>query len=57
MENDGIVHKEYQENKKFKNDSKITKAEGKTSLYEFPKFINVLKGEMSLVDFKSYLPQ
>ena len=51
---------EYRINKKLKDDPRVTKVGKfirKTSIDEFPQFVNVLKGEMSLVGPRPYLPK
>ena len=60
MASDPAIREEYTKNKKLANDPRITSA-GKflreKSLDEFPQFINVLFGQMSLIGPRPYLPR
>ena len=57
---DSDLAREYRINKKFKNDPRITKVGNfirKTSIDELPQLVNILKGEMSLIGNRPYLPR
>ena len=60
LKEDKKLAKEYKINKKLENDPRITKIGKfirKTSIDELPQLINILKGDMSLIGNRPYLPR
>lgn len=60
LENNKELAKEYQLNKKLKEDPRITKVGKfirKYSIDELPQVINILKGDMSFIGNRPYLPR
>lgn len=60
MATDPAIKEEYTKNKKLKHDPRITpvgKVIRRTSIDELPQLINVVKGDMSIVGNRPYLPR
>ena len=60
LEENDAAAEEYRINKKLKNDPRITRAGRlirRSSIDEIPQFINILKGDMSLIGNRPYMPR
>ena len=60
LETDKVMANEYKENKKLKNDPRITKVGKiirKASIDELPQLINIFLGDMTFVGNRPYLPR
>lgn len=60
MKENPKIREEYTKNKKLEHDPRVTKVGAfirKTSLDEFGQFVNLLKGDMSLIGPRPYLPR